>query len=122
MIKKECKNKLRKQRSLRIKSKIKGTADRPRLTVHRSLTNVYAQIIDDTKGVTITSVSSLAKELKDSLIGKSKQEAAFIVGEEIAKAAKKKSIKQVVFDRAGYIYTGRVKSLAEGARKAGLEF
>lgn len=122
MIKRESKNKLRKKRSLRIKDKVRGTAERPRLSVHRSLTNIYAQIIDDVKGVTLISSSTLAKDLQKSLAGKSKKDAAFIVGEQIAKTAKKKGISKVVFDRAGYIYTGRVKSLAEGARKAGLEF
>ena len=122
MIKRESKNKLRKQRSLRIKDKVKGTADRPRLSVHKTLSNIYAQVIDDLNGVTLASASTLTKELKGSLTGKSKNEIAFIVGEEVAKTAKKNGISKVVFDRAGYIYTGRVKSLAEGARKAGLEF
>ncbi len=122
MIKKVNKNELRKKRSLRIKDKVKGTAERPRLTIHRTLTNVYAQIIDDVKGVTLASASSLTKDLKGSLDKKNKVEAAFAVGEAVAKAAKKKGIKAVVFDRAGYLYTGRVKALAEGARKAGLEF
>lgn len=122
MIKRESKNKLRKQRSLRIKDKVKGTAGRPRLSVHKTLSNIYAQVIDDVNGVTLASASTLTKELKSSLTGKNKNEEAFIVGEEVAKTAKKNGISKVVFDRAGYIYTGRVKSLAEGARKAGLEF
>lgn len=122
MIKRVNKNLLRKKRSLRTKDVVKGTADRPRLSVHRTLTNIYAQIIDDEQGVTLASASTITKDLKGSLAGKTKQEAAFIVGEQVAKVAKKKGVKKVVFDRAGYLYTGRVKSLAEGARKAGLDF
>lgn len=122
MLNKRNKNQDRKVRALRIRQKISGTAERPRLSVYRSLNHIYAQIIDDVKGVTLASASTKAKDIATLVAGKSKQEAAFIVGEQVAKRAKKAGIKAVVFDRAGYIYTGRVKSLADGARKAGLEF
>ncbi len=122
MIKKANKNQERKKRSLRVRSKISGTATTPRLNVYRTLSHIYAQVIDDVNGVTIVSVSSLSKEIATKIAGKSKKEVSFIVGEEVAKRAKKKGITKVVYDRAGYIYTGRVKELAEGARKAGLEF
>lgn len=122
MINKINKNEARKKRAKRVRKYISGTAERPRLSVHRSLTNIYAQLIDDVKGVTLASASTMEKDVVKLIEGKTKQEAAFIVGEAIAKAAKKKGIKACVFDRAGYLYTGRVKALAEGARKAGLEF
>ncbi len=122
MLSKKNKNQVRKVRALRIRQKISGTAERPRLSVFRSLNHIYAQVIDDTKGVTIASASTQNKEVAKLVAGKSKQEAAFIVGEQVAKNAKKAGVKTVVFDRAGYIYTGRVKALADGARKAGLEF
>ncbi len=122
MIKKENKNLSRKGRSIRVRRKVSGTADRPRLNVYRSLNNIYAQLIDDVNGVTLASASTLDKDVVANIEGKNKKEAAFVVGETIAKLAKKKGIKSVVFDRAGYLYTGRVQSLADGARKAGLEF
>lgn len=122
MINKINKNEARKKRAKRVRKYISGTAERPRLSVHRSLTNIYAQLIDDVKGVTLASASTMEKDVVKLIEGKTKQEAAFIVGEAIAKAANKKGIKVCVFDRAGYLYTGRVKALAEGARKAGLEF
>ena len=122
MIKKVNKNEDRKVRALRVRKKVSGTAERPRLNVFRSLNQIYCQIIDDTKGVTLLSASSLDKAIAEKVAGKTKQEAAFIVGETIGKAAVKKGIKAVVFDRAGYIYTGRIKALADGARNGGLEF
>lgn len=122
MIKKLDKNLDRKKRQLRVRSKISGTPTCPRLNVYRSVSHIYAQIIDDVAGVTLVSASTMEKELNEQLLNKTKKEQAFIVGEQLAKKAKKAKIKRVVFDRAGYIYTGRVKSLAEGARKAGLEF
>lgn len=122
MINKNDKNIDRKVRALRIRKKISGTPERPRLSVFKSLSHIYAQVIDDVNGVTIASASTLTKTIASKLEGKNKQEAAFIVGEAVAKNAIKKGVKTVVFDRAGYIYTGRVKQLAEGARKAGLEF
>lgn len=122
MIKKENKNLSRKGRSIRVRSKVSGTSDRPRLNVYRSLSNIYAQLIDDVNGVTLASASTLDKDVVAKIEGKNKKEAAFVVGETIANLAKKKGIKAVVFDRAGYLYTGRVQALADGARKAGLEF
>ena len=122
MISKKNKNVERKVRALRIRKKLSGTPERPRLSVFKSLSHIYAQVIDDVNGVTIASASTMTKTIANKLEGKNKQEAAFMVGEAVAKNAIKKGVKTVVFDRAGYIYTGRVKQLAEGARKAGLEF
>lgn len=122
MIKKIDKNSVRKAKQRRIRNKISGTSACPRLNVYRSLTNIYAQIIDDEKGVTLASSSTVEKAIVDQIAGKTKSEQAFIVGEDVAKKALKKGVKEVVFDRAGYLYTGRVAKLAEGARNAGLEF
>ena len=122
MIKKINKNNDRKMRAERVRAKISGTMERPRLNVFRSLNNIYAQVIDDVKGVTLASASTMDKTIAKSIEGKTKQEAAFIVGQAVAKNAMSKGIKTVVFDRAGYQYSGRVKALAEGARDAGLEF
>lgn len=122
MIKKINKNEDRKMRAERVRAKISGTTERPRLNVFRSLNNIYAQVIDDTKGITLAQTSTMDKTIVKSIEGKTKQEAAFIVGQAVAKNAMKKGIKTVVFDRAGYQYTGRVKALADGARDAGLEF
>ena len=122
MIKKINKNNDRKIRAERVRAKISGTMERPRLNVFRSLNNIYAQVIDDVKGVTLASASTMDKTIAKSIEGKTKQEAAFIVGQAVAKNAMSKGIKTVVFDRAGYQYTGRVKALADGARDAGLEF
>ena len=122
MIKKINKNEDRKMRAERVRAKISGTTERPRLNVFRSLNNIYAQVIDDTKGITLAQSSTMDKTIAKSIEGKTKQEAAFIVGQAVAKNAMSKGIKQVVFDRAGYQYTGRVKALADGARDAGLEF
>ncbi len=121
MFKKIDKNKERLIRHARVRKKISGTAERPRLCVYRSNTSIYAQIIDDTKGVTLASASSQDKALEKALKGKNKTEQARLVGEELAKKAIKAKIKTVVFDRGGYIYTGRVQALADGARSAGLE-
>ena len=122
MIKSVNKNEERKMRAKRVRAKISGTPERPRLNVFRSLNNIYAQIIDDVKGVTLASASTMDKNIAKSIEGKTKQEAAFIVGQAVAKNAISKGIKSVVFDRAGYQYTGRVKAVADGARDAGLEF
>ena len=116
------KNEIRKRKHVRVRKKISGTTECPRLCVYRSNSHIYAQIIDDTKGVTLVSASTVEKSILPLLEGKSKSEQAFIVGEQVAKAAKKKGVKTVVFDRGGYLYIGRVKSLADGARNAGLEF
>ncbi len=122
MVSKKNKNALRKSRAIKVRSKVKGTPERPRLSVYRSLTHIYAQVIDDVNGVTLVSSSTTNKELAKKLEGKTKTESATMVGEAVAKLAIKKGIKKVVFDRAGYLYTGRVKALADGARSAGLEF
>ncbi|HHU20817.1 MAG TPA: 50S ribosomal protein L18 [Acholeplasma sp.] len=116
----KSRNDQRKKRHLRIRRHIKGTADIPRLNVFRSNKYIYAQIIDDIKGVTLVSASSLEKEL--NLKNGSNIEAATKVGELVAERALKAKIKQVVFDRGGYLYHGRVKALADGARSKGLEF
>ena len=122
MINLKDKNTERVKRHARVRNKISGTAERPRLCVYRSLTKIYAQIIDDVKGVTIAAASSLDKDLVEALKGKNKTEQAKIVGEAVAKKALKKNVTTVVFDRSGYIYTGRVEALANGAREAGLVF
>lgn len=122
MITKASKNNLRKKRHLVVRKKVFGTAKRPRLDVFRSLNNIYAQIIDDEMGVTLVSASTLDKDLKESIGFGGNKESAKIVGKLIAQKAIDKGIKQVVFDRGGYIYHGRVKELADAAREAGLEF
>lgn len=122
MINLRNKNVERVKRHGRVRNKISGTSDRPRLCVYRSLTKIYAQIIDDVKGVTLVSASTLDKDLVDAVKGKNKTEQAKLVGEAIGKKALKKKITTVVFDRSGYIYTGRVEALANGAREAGLKF
>lgn len=111
-----------KKRHLRVRSRISGTSERPRLTVYRSLSNIYAQIIDDTKGVTLVSASTLQDGLKDQIEKGGNVEAAKAVGRTLAEKAIDKGIKQVVFDRGGHIYHGRIKALADAAREAGLEF
>jgi large subunit ribosomal protein L18 len=120
MINKVSRNDMRKQRHTRIRAEISGTALRPRLNVFRSNANITAQIIDDEKGVTLVSASTLEKDLKIKNGGNI--EAAKLIGEEIAKRAKKAKITKVVFDRGGYLYHGRVQALAEAARENGLEF
>ena len=121
MIKKEDKNLARKQRAKR-QSDIVGTAACPRLCVYRSLSHTYAQLIDDAKGATLVAVNTDMPKIKTLIKGKTKREAANIVGQELAKAAAAKKIKTAVFDRNGYIYIGRVAEVAEGARKGGLKF
>ena len=119
MVNKADTNKARLNRHKRVRGKISGTAECPRLNVFRSTKNIYAQIIDDVKGVTLVAASSLDKEFNGN--GGNK-EAARKVGELIPKRAAEKGISQVVFDRGGYIFHGRVKELAEGAREGGLKF
>lgn len=112
---------LRKKRSIR--KKVHGTSERPRLVVFKSLNNIYAQLVDDKNQKTITGVSSLNKDLKEKVgKAKSKIEVATLVGESIAKKAKDLKYETVVFDRNGYIYHGRIKAVADGARKGGLKF
>ncbi len=118
MIVKESKNVLRKRRHERIRSKLSGTAECPRLSVFRSNTQIFAQIIDDVKGVTLASSSSVELKIKNG----GNAEGAKAVGKDIAEKAKKLKIKNVVFDRGGYLYHGRVQALAEAARENGLEF
>lgn len=122
MINKTDKNSQRVARHKRVRNKVSGTSQRPRLCVNRSLNEIYAQIIDDTKGVTLVSASTRDKEIASLIAGKTKTEQAKVVGATLGKRALAKKIKQVVFDRGGYIYIGRVQALAEGAREAGLEF
>ena len=118
MIKKESKNVSRVRRHLRVRKKISGTADCPRLSVYRSNKHISVQIIDDVNGVTLVSASSVSMKLANG----GNVEAAKTIGAAVAKLAIEKGIEKVVFDRSGYIYFGRVKALAEAAREAGLEF
>ena len=118
MISKPDKNKLRLKRRKRIRSKISGTAERPRLSIFRSNKNIYAQLNDDVAGVTLASASTLDENVSDA----TKVEQAAAVGKAIAEAAKAKNISTVVFDRSGYLYHGRVQALADAARENGLEF
>ena len=120
MVSKKSRNETRQKRHLRIRKNVSGTTAVPRLNVYRSNTNIYAQVIDDTKGVTLVSASSNDKELK--IANGSNIEAAKQVGALVAKRALEQSITAVVFDRGGYLYHGRVKALAEAAREAGLKF
>jgi len=122
MIKKLDKNADRLGRHARVRAKISGTAERPRLNVYRSLSHIYVQIIDDTAGFTIVSCSTVEKAVAEAIKGKNKKEQAKAVGERVAKLALEKGITEVVFDRGGYVYTGRVSALADGARAAGLKF
>lgn len=119
MFKKENRQNARLRRHLRVRKKVSGTPEKPRLAVFRSEKNIYAQIIDDLNGVTLVAASSLDKGFEGP---GSNKEAAKLVGKAIAQKAQEKGIKEVVFDRGGFVYHGRVQSLAEGAREAGLEF
>lgn len=110
------------RRHLRLRKKISGTAERPRLNVFRSLQHIYAQLVDDTTGTTLVSANTLDKEIKEKFPYGGNAEAAAEVGKLVAKRALEKGIDTVVFDRGGYIYHGRVKALAEGAREGGLKF
>jgi large subunit ribosomal protein L18 len=120
MITKGDKNKARLKRHLRVRKKIQGTTERPRLNIFRSSKHIYAQIIDDIKGVTLVSASTNEKEVEIENGGNA--DAARKVGELIAKRAKEQGVEKVVFDRGGYLYHGRVQALADAAREAGLEF
>ena len=117
------KEKQRERRHLRLRKRLAGTTERPRLAVYRSLTQIYASIVDDTTGKTLVAVSSLSGDLKTKLASaKSKTERSKLVGMAIAERAKAAGVTQVRFDRAGYLYHGRVKALADGAREGGLSF
>ena len=122
MFKKVNKNEIRKAKHSRIRFTLKGTSDMPRLNVYRSINEISAQIINDKEGRTLCAASTQEKALEKALAGKTKVDAAYEVGAAIGAKAMKLGIKKVVFDRSGYAYTGRVKSLADGARSAGLEF
>ena len=116
------KTKARKRRHFRVRKKINGNPENPRLNVYRSLRHIYAQIIDDTSRRTLVFASTLDPSLKEQLSSTGNKEAARLVGELLAKRALEKGINTVVFDRGGFLYHGRVKSLAEGARSQGLKF
>ena len=122
MFKKRDRNEVRVIRHARVRKKISGTPEMPRLSVYRSNKSIYAQIIDDTKGVTLVSASTLDPQLKGQLEEVDKKGAAKLVGKLIGERALNAGLKNVVFDRGGYIYTGRVAELAAGAREAGLNF
>lgn len=122
MAKTKSRAEARKRRHIRVRRSISGTAQKPRLNVYRSLNEIYAQVIDDNKGHTLVSASSIDNELKKKMKGKTKNEQAKLVGQAIADRAKEKGIKEVVFDRGGYKYIGRVAALADGARENGLQF
>ena len=116
------KNEERLRRHARVRKKISGTAETPRFNVYRSLNHIYVQVIDDVNGVTLCSASTMEKEVKAEIKDMSKTEAAKVVGKKAAERALKAGIKDVVFDRGGYLYTGRVQAVADGAREAGLNF
>lgn len=122
MISKIDKNAVRQKRHRRVRKNISGTAETPRMNVYRSLNHIYVQIIDDTKGVTLVSASTMEKAVKEKIADMTKTEAAKVVGMTAGERAKEKGIETVVFDRGGYLYTGRVKAVADGAREAGLNF
>ena len=122
MFKKRDRNEVRKIRHERVRKKISGTPERPRLCVFRSLNHIYAQIIDDVAGNTICAASTVEKEIAAQMAQIDKKGASKLVGKAIAERAAQKGIKTVVFDRGGYIYTGRVAELAAGAREGGLDF
>jgi large subunit ribosomal protein L18 len=114
--------KARKRRHRHVRKRVQGTPERPRLNVFRSLKHIYAQVIDDTIGHTLVSASTQDQEIRDRVVDMSKTEQARVVGQILAERALSKGVKQVVFDRAGYKYHGRVKALAEAARDVGLDF
>lgn len=122
MFSKIDKNAIRVARHYRQRRNLSGTGARPRLNVYRSTSHIYAQLINDETGNTLVAASTLDAELKGKLDGKTKKEAAAMVGELIGKRALDKGVTKVVFDRGGYLYTGRVQALADAARKAGLDF
>lgn len=122
MVSKVSSNERRLERHRRIRNTLNGTSEKPRFDVFRSSKHIYVQVIDDVQGVTLVSASTAEKELKEAIAGKTKTEAAVIIGQIAAERAKAKGIENVVFDRGGYIYHGRVKAVADGAREAGLNF
>ena len=122
MSKKLSREVARRRRHLRVRRRIEPGEGRPRLSVFRSLRHIYAQVVDDTQGYTLVAASTLDKEIKDNIAGLTKTEQARIVGETLARRARAQGVKEVVFDRGGCKYHGRVRSLAEGARAEGLDF
>ena len=122
MVTKMDKNAGRQRRHARGRTQVSGTAEMPRLDVYRRLNHIYVQVIDDVKGVTLASASTMEKSIREQLAGKTKTEAAKLVGMTAGERAKEKGVETVVFDRGGYLYTGRVKAVADGAREAGLKF
>lgn len=122
MFKKVDRKAVKRNKQLKIRKKISGTAERPRVSVYRSLNNIFVQIIDDVNGKTLAQASSIDKELKAEIKNGGNVEAAKLVGKKAAERALAAGIENVVFDRSGYVYTGRVKALAEAAREAGLKF
>jgi len=122
MIKKKSRSEVRRKKHMKLRNRFSGTTERPRLAVFRSNNHMYAQIIDDTAGTTLVSASTLDKSAKAELEKTNNVEAATYLGKAIAEKAKEKGITQVVFDRGGFIYQGKVKALAEAARESGLEF
>lgn len=122
MITKDDKNLARKRRHLRVRSRITGTAERPRLNVYRSNKHIYAQVIDDVAGKTLVQASTLDKELSGQVTNGGSVDSARKVGELVAKRAVEQGLAQVVFDRGGYLYHGRIQALADAAREAGLQF
>jgi len=119
---KKIKLNAREKRAKRVRKKVFGTTESPRLSVYRSLKNVYVQLIDDTNGISLVGLSSSGKEIREQKIEGGKTGTAKMVGKMIAEIAKEKGITRVVFDRGGYLYHGRVKAVAEGAREGGLQF
>ncbi len=127
MITKIDKNAVRQKRHARVRKTVTGTAEAPRMNVYRSLNHIYVQVIDDRDGnekggVTLAAASTMDKAVKEQIAGLSKTDAAKVVGKVAAERAMEKGVKAVVFDRGGYLYTGRVKAVADGAREAGLDF
>ncbi len=127
MITKIDKNAVRQKRHARVRKTVTGTAETPRMNVYRSLNHIYVQVIDDRKGnekggVTLATASTMDKEVKEKISGMTKTDAAKVVGAVAAERALAKGVQAVVFDRGGYLYTGRVKAVADGAREAGLKF
>jgi large subunit ribosomal protein L18 len=122
MIKRKSRNESRQRRHLRIRRTVHGSPERPRLSVFRSVAHIYAQVVDDRAGRTLATASSLDPEIRTQAAGVKKTEAGKLVGQLVARRAKERGISHVVFDRGGYLYHGRVKAVADGAREGGLEF
>ena len=122
MVSKESKSKIRVKKHMKIRNRFTGTPERPRLAVFRSNNHIYAQVIDDTVGITIVAASTLEKDVKAELTKTNDVAAAAYLGTVVAKKAMEKGVKAVVFDRGGFIYQGKIKALADAAREAGLEF